>query len=113
VATINPVDPRTANGALKAPVAAAGGGDVIPMLPGRTYLVIINNGGGAGITASIDDPASGSGQVEYSNVSIAAGASQVFAFKRPLYGKTPTANVALSYSGVTSVTVDAFGPLDG
>jgi len=90
VATINPVDPRTANGALKAPVAAAGGGDVIPMLPGRTYLVIINNGGGAGITASIDDPASGSGQVEYSNVSIAAGASQVFAFKRPLYGKVDT-----------------------
>lgn len=113
MATISPVDPRSANGALVAPTAAAGGGDVIPMLPGKTYSVRVNNGGGGAITVSMDDPAIGvAATPEYNAVSIAAGASRVFSFKRAQFGKTPTANVALTYSGVTSVTVEAYGPLD-
>lgn len=112
MATITPIDPRRATGAAPSPANASGGGDVVPMLPGRTYLLKVNNGGGAGITMDIDDPVSGSGNVEYDDVPIGAGASRVFAFKRPLFGKTPTENVALSYSAVTSVTVEAYGPLD-
>lgn len=113
MATITPVDPRKATGALVAATAANGGGDVIPMQPGKTYMVRINNGGGAGITVDLNDPVSGSsGPVEYDDVSIGAGASRVFSFKRTLYGKTPTADLALNYSAVTSVTVEAYGPLD-
>lgn len=113
MATIPPVDPRTANGALVAPVAANGGGDVVPMQPGKTYAIRVNNGGGAPITLDIDDPASGSnGTPEYNDVSITNGTSRLFTFKRPLFGKLPTADVALAYSAVTSVTVEAYGPLD-
>lgn len=113
MATITPVDPRSATGAAVSAATAAGGGDVIPMKPGRTYMVRVNNGGVGDITVDIDDPASGSGGTpEYNDVTVAAGASRVFAFKRPLFGKLPTANIALAYSGVTSVTVEAYGPLD-
>lgn len=112
MATITPVDPRTANGALAAPVAAAGGGDVVPMQPGKTYTVRINNGGGAPITVDIDDPASGAGNVEYNDVTVTNATSRTFCFKRNQFGRTPTADVALTYSGVTSVTVEVLGPLD-
>lgn len=113
VGTINPVDPRTATGA--APVAAAAtatDGDNIPMLPGRTYMVVVINGSGAGITVDINDPASGAGVVEYNDVAVGAGASRAFAFKRPLFGKTPTENVNVLCSAVTTVTINAWGPLD-
>ena len=113
MATITPLDPRQANGVLVAPANASGGGDVIPMQPGKTYAVRVTNGGGAPITLDIDDPASGSGATpEYNDVTVTNATSRVFTFKRPLFGKTPTADVALSYSAVTSVTVEAYGPLD-
>lgn len=113
VGTINPVDPRKPTGA--APVAAAAtatDGDNIPMAPGRTYMVVVNNGSGAGITVDIDDPSSGAGVIEYDDVSVGAGASRAFAFKRPLFGKVPTENVKVTCSAVTSVTINAWGPLD-
>lgn len=113
MATINPVDPRTATGAAKTTTAAAGGGDVIPMKPGRTYLLVINNGDTNAITFDVDDPNSGSGGTpEYNDVPLGATSSRVLAFKRPLFGKTPTADIALAYSAVTSLTVEAYGPLD-
>jgi len=112
MATITPIDPRRSTGALVAPANASGGGDVIPMQPGKTYLVRVNNGGGAPITMDINDPVSGAGVVEYDDVTITNATARVFTFKRPLYGKTPTADVALTYSGVTTVTVEAYGPLD-
>jgi len=115
VGTINPVDPRGATGAAKTTAAAtATDGDNIPMQPGRTYLVVVNNGSGAPITVDIDDPASGSGGTpEYNDVSVTNGTSRVFSFQRPLFGKTPTANVLVLCSAVTSVTIEAYGPLDG
>ncbi len=113
MATLTPQDPRTSSGVVVAPYTAAGGGDVIPMQPGKTYMVIVNNGSGAGITIDIDDPNSGTGITpEYNDVPVGAGASRAFGFKRPLFGKTPTADVALAYSAATSVTVEAYGPLD-
>lgn len=112
MATITPLDPRRSGGVTPAPANASGGGDVIPMQPGKTYLIKVNNGGGAGITMDINDPNSGASVVETDDASIGAGAAKVFSFKRPLFGKLPTADVALTYSAVTSVTVEAYGPLD-
>ena len=113
MATITPVDPRSANGALAAPATAAGGGDVIPMQPGKTYLVRVNNGGGAPITVSVNDPSVGAAATpEYNAVSVVNATSRSFCFKRANFGTTPTQNIALTYSGVTSVTVEAYGPLD-
>jgi hypothetical protein len=110
MATITPLDPRSSVGVVAAPSNAAGGGDVIPMQPGKQYVIKVNNGGGGGITVSADDPVTGG--TEYSAVPIAAGASRLFNFKRPNYGAVPTANIALTYSGVTTVTVEAYGPLN-
>lgn len=114
VGTITPVDPRRANGALAAPAAAtATDGDNIPMLAGKTYLVRVNNGSGGAITVDIDDPASGAGGTpEYNDVSIANGASRNFTFKRPQFGKMPSDNVLVVCSGVSSVTIEAYGPMD-
>lgn len=112
MATINPVDPRTPTGAAKATSAAAGGGDVIPMQPGKTYMVVINNADTNPITASLNDPASGGTLKEFDTVPIAASSSRVFPFKRKLFGAQPTADVALTYSAVTSVTVECYGPIE-
>ena len=114
VGTITPVDPRKANGALADPKAAtATDGDNIPMQPGKTYMVRVINGSGGAITVDIDDPASGSGGTpEYNDISVAAGAARNFAFKRPNFGATPTANVLVVCSAVTSVTIEAIGPMD-
>lgn len=111
--TQQPLDPRQANGVLVATTNADATGHVIPMQAGKTYAVRINNGAGAPITVDIDDPASGSGGTpEYNDVTVTNATSRVFAFKRPLFGKVPTADVALSFSSATSVTVEAYGPLD-
>lgn len=115
VGTITPVDPRRATGGTPQRAAAtATDGDNIPMLPGRTYLVEVNNGSGADITVDINDPNSGtSATPEYNDVTVPAGASRAFTFDRPDFGKTPTSNVHILCSAVTTVTIDAYGPLDG
>jgi len=107
-----PLDPRTPTGALATPVGADAASHLIPMQPGKTYLVRVINGAGAPITVSIDDPASGAGAVEYTNVSVVNATARSFVFKRPAFGKTPTADVALTFSAVTTITVEAYGPLD-
>lgn len=113
--TITPVDPRSPLGAAPQGAAAtATDGDNIPMKPGRTYLVVVHNASVAGITIDINDPNSGSSATpEYNDVPIGAGASRAFRFDRPEFGAVPTANIHVLCSAVTSVTIDAFGPLDG
>lgn len=113
MAALTPVDPRgSATGALVVKNTAAGGGDTIAMQPGKVYQIIVNNGHSSPQTVTIDDPASGSGLAEYSAVSVTNATSRVFTVTRPLFGKTPTANVALTYSGVTALTVEVYGPMD-
>lgn len=93
-------------------VTAAGGGDKVR--PGPGVFVEVNNGGGAGITVTVDDPLSKSpvGAVQFNpDLSVAVGAG-----KRAAIGPLPaerfagTADglVAITYSAVTSVTVGAF-----
>lgn len=112
MAVLTPVDARTPTGALVVKNTAAGGGDTIRMEPGKAYQIIVNNGHSAAQTVTIDDPASGPGVLIASAVSVTEGTSRAFTVKRPLFGKTPTADVALTYSGVTALTVEVYGPLD-
>lgn len=112
MAAFTPVDPRTSAGALVVKNVANAGGDTVEMLPGRSYLLVVNNGHTAAQTVSIDDPASGAGSVEVNAVSVVNATSRAFTIKRPLFGEVPTATVALTYSGVTALTVEVYGPLD-
>ena len=113
MAAITPVDPRNiAVGALVVKNVASGGGDTFPALPGKNYLVIVNNGHTSPQNVSIDDPASGAGQVEANAVPVTNATSRGFLLSRPLYGKQPTADIALTYSGVTALTVEVYGPLN-
>jgi hypothetical protein len=109
-----PVTTPTVTGTVPtAPSAAAGGGDVFPAVQGAHYLLRIINGSGAGITVTVDDPTtqSPSGATAFNPdlaKLIAAGTEQMFnlserdvtRFRNPANG-----NIALSYSGVTSLTV--------
>lgn len=112
MAAFTPVDPRTATGALVVKNTAAAGGDTVAMQPGKTYVLVVNNGHSSAQTITIDDPASGAGATEYTAVSVANATSRAFVIRRPLFGKVPTAEVALTYSGVTALTVEVYGPLD-
>jgi hypothetical protein len=83
------------------------------MQPGKQYVVLVTNGSGAPITIDLDDPTTGAAAApDFDNAPIAAGATRVFTVKRPNYGAVPTANIALTYSLATSVTVQAYGPLN-
>ena len=112
MATITPLDPRKPAGVVPAPANASGGGDVIPMQPGKTYLIKVNNGAVGAITMDINDPVSGNGLIETDDASVGATSAKVFCITRPNFGKTPTADVALTYSAVTTVTVEVYGPLN-
>lgn len=88
--------------------AASGGGDKVKAKDNG--CVLVTNGGGSSVTVTIDTP----GNDKYGNAipqitkAVAAGASAVFGpFGKDL--ENPSDHlVAISYSGVTSVTVGAF-----
>lgn len=92
--------------------AAAGGGDKVR--PGNhTYLAVVNGGGGS-ITVTIDDPNSlNPGNAAAFNpdlsVAVAAGATKYIGpLTATRFRNSSDGLVAVSYSGVTSVTVGAF-----
>lgn len=105
------------SGVASVPASAAAGGDSVANPRGNTILRI-TNGGGSSITATIaaganpTRPADGqfpAMTLANQAVSIAAGATK-------LIGPIPTAfndsggNVQITYSAVTSVTVEAIDP---
>ncbi|WP_405710096.1 hypothetical protein OG264_16085 [Streptomyces xanthophaeus] len=86
-------------------VAAAGGGDTAPTGPGR-FLVAANASGGS-ITVTLATPGTVSGlDVENSAVVIAAGKTSMIPLARLFAGANGRA--AITYSGVTSLTVGCF-----
>lgn len=103
----------TESGALDGAAAAAGGGDSFANDDQeRTFLLVIN-GGGSPITVTIT-PAVASGTLPgFGTVSKAAGGGSVSNGTRRYFGPFPAAyndangRVAVTYSGVTSVTVAA------
>lgn len=92
-------------------VAAAGGGDTFPN-DGRTW-VHVKNGGGSPITVTFDDVGSSTpiGAEQFDPdvaVTVAAGAERICGpFPTERFGGE-TGLVAITYSGVTSVTVGAY-----
>ena len=83
--------------------AAAGGGDTAPI--GTNLLLHVINGGGSPVTLTIVTPGTADGlAIADTAKSIAAGAS-AFVPLRAVYRNPVTGRAALTYSGVTSVTV--------
>ena len=103
MATLTP-QPVVRTGLEAAFSAAAGGGDVFPNT-GREIVEIVN-GGGSDITLTIVTPASYQGQaLADDTVTVTAGERRhVGTFPPELYNNA-SGQVALAYSGVTSVTV--------
>ena len=87
--------------------AAAGGGDEFPN-DGRTMLHV-KNGGGAGITVTVNSRVNCSQGYDHDSVSsIGAGAEAMIGpFDLTRFNDTTTNRAAVTYSGVTTVTVAA------
>ncbi len=97
------------NGALRAPVAAAGGGDKY-LNTGRE-IFIVNNGGGAPINVQITPTATVDGQAAAQrSMAIAAGAARMFGPYNPKDWNDATGYFNIGYSGVTTVTVEVMRP---
>lgn len=88
--------------------AAAAGGDEFPN-NGRVFLVIANGGGGS-ITATVTTPKTVGGlAVADQAITVGAGARVVAGpFDRDTFNNPANGRVAVTYSGVASVTVGAF-----
>ncbi len=102
-------------GALHTTAAAAGGGDTITPTVGdfRNFLFFVNNGGGASITVTVDDPNSQSPVAATAfnpdpaiTVVNATARSILLVTSRVLNVATGLINIA--YSAVTSVTVAVY-----
>lgn len=95
-------------GVAAAPVAASGGGDEFAN-DGRTIIEVVN-GGVAPITVSLDiKPTVDGGTVADRTVTVANGArKRIGPFPTQIYNDPTTGLAKVTYSGVTSVTVEAF-----
>ena len=107
MATLN-VSAITAAGTLNSTVSAAGGGDKVKPI-GDTVFIEVTNGGGSSITVTIPSYSTVRGQaVADRTVAVAASATK----KIPIYAELNTnpadGLAAISYSGVTTVTVGAY-----
>lgn len=86
--------------------AAAGGGDTFPN-DGRTFLRVIN-GGGSSITVTITTTATLGGEaVADTAVAVANGVTRDIGPFPPAIYNNDSGQVAVGYSGVTTVTVAA------
>lgn len=92
---------------------AAGGGDTVANADGKTYLHV-KNGGGAGITVTVtaqtvsrEDPHLGTLAKANISKAIAAGAEAIIGPLKKQAFNNVSDIVAITYSGVTSVTVAA------
>ncbi|MFI6334133.1 hypothetical protein [Streptomyces sp. NPDC050535] len=85
--------------------AAAGGGDTVPVGPGR--FLYVNNGSGGSITVTLATPGTVSGlAIADTAVAVAAGKHAIIPLANVFRGATGRA--AITYSGVTSLTVRPF-----
>lgn len=99
---------RSGNGVDLAGVSAGGGGDTFATT--GKELLVIKNGGGSPITLTVATPGTAGDGLAIADLTatIGAGESRLLGpFPPGLYAVDgqPGNNVALSYSGVTSVTV--------
>ncbi len=95
-------------GVAAAPVAAAGGGDSFPN-DGKTYFEITNGDASSKtITFAVTETVDGDLNVPDRTVTVLAGARTRVGPFRPSRYNDANERVAVSYSAVTSVTVEAF-----
>lgn len=101
------VQAAAASGVALSTVAAAGGGDVFSN-NGKTVL-FVNNGGGGSITVTITPQNTLPGGYALANVAVTltAGQAKYLGTYDPQYFNNSNGQVAVTYSGVTSVTVGA------
>jgi len=102
------VQPVALGGAAVTTAAASGGGDEFPN-NGKT-LYRVTNGGGSPITVTFTATGvlpSGAAIASVSAVSVAAGATKYFGPFPEQFFNNSNGRVAVTYSGVTSVTVAA------
>jgi hypothetical protein len=123
VATITPTLPDRPSGATLTgtlasgvAVAAAAGGDSI-VLGGNTVMIRVINGGGGSINVTLNSVqvpsfAGGAQAADVDPVmAVAAGATRVIRIPDedfPRFANTTTGMLDLTYSGVTSVTIEAW-----
>jgi hypothetical protein len=103
-------------GTLAAPVAAAAGGDTVANPRGNVYVRVINGGGSsinvtvkAQVTARPADNTFPAGTLADQVVPVLNGTSRVIGPIPPAF-VDGSGNVQLTYSAVTSVTVEAWNP---
>ena len=104
--TINTI---TIAGVAEAAVSADAGGDEF-VNTGREF-VKVSNGGGSPITVTptVEGSLSTGETISPTVVTIPAGEERIIGpFPVPVYTDTTTLRAAIAYSGVTSVTVEAF-----
>lgn len=94
--------------------AATGGGDVVDNADGKTFLHVKNASGGSitvtvtAQTVSLVTATHGTLTVPNVSVAIAAGAEKMIGpFQKAAYN-TAADQLAITYSGVTSLTIGAF-----
>ncbi len=108
MATLATVSPSGTGTAL-APVAAAGGGDRIPC--GDKNFLYVKNGSGSSITVTVDSVTACSQGSDHDLVVVVAAAAEVLI--GPItsrYAATSDGLAAVSYSGVTTLTVKPVAP---
>lgn len=90
-------------------VAAAGGGDTAEVGNGVNTFLVVKNGGGSSITVTIAAPGTNSyGQANPDPaISVANGAEKWIPLRKEYDALDGTGRAAITYSGVTSVTVSA------
>lgn len=94
-------------GTVFAPTAAAGGGDVFPN-DGNTKLYV-KNGSGGSLTVTVATPGLPGGlTLTPVAVAVAAGVEKILGPFPGQYFNNASGQVALTYSGVTSLTVLPF-----
>jgi hypothetical protein len=98
---------QTQAGTIPAPVAAAAGGDRVQ--PGATTFLRVINGGGGSITVTVDSVAPCSMGFDHDlSVAVAAGVTKdIGPLPASRFAATSDGLVAITYSGVTTVTVEA------
>lgn len=116
MAALTKVTPALA-GTATTPAAAAAGGDSVANPRGNTILRITNGGGGSiNVTIAAGASPTRSADGTFPAMTLAANVVAVGAGATKLIGPIPPAyndsggNVQLTYSGVTSVTVEAIDP---
>ena len=101
----------TLAGLAPAYVAAAGGGDKIVSPDADTFLHV-KNGGGSSITVTVVTPGTTIGGLALADVSVSvpnAGERMIGTFPAEYFGNpADSGKAAVTYSGVTTVTVGCF-----